>query len=147
MADPREDIMAQLLILLGQMSGMELVARNLDEIPDTKMDSIVLYDGDEVADDNPRAVGGKPNIVRASPQIIISLGDVPENIGTRKNERLTEVKRLILLDDTLQTLCGEFQTCGAHYAGAETSLKKGRTTTVELSINFIISYHFKPYDL
>ncbi len=147
MADPREDIMARLLALLGQMSGMELVARNLDEIPDTKMDSAILYDGDEVADDNPRAVGGKPNVVRTSPQIVVSLGDVPENIGTRKNDRLVEVKRLVLLDDDLQTLCGDFPTCGAHYAGAETSLKRGRTTMVELTINFIISYHFKPYEL
>ncbi len=139
--------MVRMLALLGQLSDTELVARNLDEIPDTKMDSAILYDGDEVADDNPRAVGGKPNVVRTSPQIVVSLGDVPENIGTRKNERLTDVKRLILLDDTLQTLCGDFPTCGAHYAGAETSLRKGRTTTVELTINFIISYHFKPYEL
>ncbi len=147
MADPREDIMARILVLLGQLSGTELVARNLDEIPETKLPAAVLYDNDEAALDNPRATSGKPTVVHATPIIVIDLGDVVENVGTLTNEWLASVKRLILLDTTLEGLCGNFSTAGAHYGGAETSLHPGRTMHVVLTINFIIGYHLKPDQL
>jgi hypothetical protein len=147
MSDPREDIMVRILALLNQLSGTELVARNLDEIPDTKLPAAILYDGDEAALDNPRATSGKPSVIHATPIIVIDLGDVPENVGTLANQWLTAIKSLILLDDTLQSLCGDFQTAGAHYGGAETSLHPGRTTHVVLTINFIIGYHLKAWEL
>ena len=147
MASVREDIMARLLVLLGQLSGVTLVARNLDEIPDTKLPAAILYDGDEAASDNPRATSGKPTVVHATPVIVIDLGDVPENVGTVTNEWLAEVQSIILLDPVLETMCGDFSTAGAHYGGAETSLHPGRTTHVVLTVNFIIGYHLKPWEL
>ena len=149
MADPREEIMARILDLLGTLSGTELVARNLDEIPDSKLPAVVLYDGDEVAMDNPRAVSGKPTVVQATPQIVVDLGDVPENVGTVTNEWLTAIKRLILMDATLNSpaMCGDLSDAGAHYGSADTSLHPGRTTHVVLVINFVISYHLKPWEL
>lgn len=139
--------MVRLLALLDDLTDIELRARNLDRIPDSKMTSAILYDGDEVAEDKPTATGGRPNVIHASPQIVINLGEVPENAGTVANQKLAEVKRLVLMDTTLANLCGQSPTCGAYYGGAETSLKSGRTTQVELIVNFIIGYDLKPYDL
>lgn len=147
MSDPREDIMARITVLLGQLPGIETAARDLDEIADVKTPSAVLFDGDEVALDNPRATSGKPTVVHATPQIEIDLGEVPENVGTVTNEWLTKVKAAILNDVTLESLCGEFSTAGAHYAGATTSLHPGRTTQVSLVISFVIGYHLKPWEL
>ena len=146
MADERELIMQRILALLA-LPGAETVARNLDEIADVKTPSVVLFDADEVAFDNPRATSGKPTIVHARPQIEIDLGEVPENVGTVANEWLTNVKRAILLDDALQIMCGDFSDAGAHYEGATTSLTPGRSTEVSLVVTFTISYHLKPYDL
>jgi hypothetical protein len=144
--DNREIILAQLAILLGQIDGITVAARNLEEISEVPPGGAiaVLYDGDEVAADNPKAIGGVGNIIHMTPQIIISLGEVPETIGTSTNAWRTKLLKKVLLDTTLMTLCGNDRHSGPRYLGCETSLHPGRATQVMLTAHFTIGYPFVP---
>ena len=104
MTSKREDILARIAVVIGEMDGIETSARNLDRIVDMKTPAAILYDGDEDVFENLRATGAAPNAVNMMPTVVVSLGDVPENVGTVSNEWLAKVQRAVLLDETIQTL-------------------------------------------
>lgn len=143
--DRRELIMARMLTVLADIAGVETAARNLDEIADIKTPAIVLYDGDENALDLERAVGDKPNTVIAEPVIVLSLKDVPEASGTMANAFVLEIKKSLLFDSELATLCGVTTRSGIRYMGiSENSLTPGRATVVTLNLHFNATYAFQP---
>jgi hypothetical protein len=143
----REEILARLAVIIGDIAGIETAARNLDRNPDTKLPAATLYDGDEDAFENLRATGLAPNVINMMPTIVVSLGDVPENIGTVTNEWLAKVQRAILLDESLAALCGRIPNRGARYVASTTSLQEGRSAEVNLSVHFSIAYPFQPTTL
>ena len=147
MTSRREDILARLAVVIGDMDGIEFSARNLDRIVDTKTPAAILFDGDEDVFENLRATGAAPNAVNMMPTVVVSLGDVPENVGTVTNEWLAKVQRAVLLDETIQTLCGKMPNRGARYVGCTTSLQEGRTSEVNLSVHFSLTYPFQPTTL
>jgi hypothetical protein len=140
----REDILARLAVIIGTIDGVETAARNLDRIADTKLPAAILFDGDEDAFENLRSTGAAPNVVNMMPVIVVSLGDVPENVGTVTNEWLAKVQRAILLDETIAALCGRIPNRGARYVASTTSLQEGRSAEVNLSVHFSIAYPFQP---
>lgn len=147
-ADLREQILARMATVIAtNVAGIESAARNLDQQSEIKTPAIVLYDGDEEAFDNPRATGGSPNVVHMLPIIALSLGDVPENVGTTTNEWRAKVLKAVLLDSDLETLCGRVPNAGVRYLGCTTSLTQGRTSQVEMIFNFSVAYPFKPLSL
>ncbi len=81
-----------------------------------------------------------------TPTIVVSLGDVPENVGTVTNEWLASVQRAVLLDVTIDELSGgrsasrRIPNGGARYIGCTTSLQEGRSAEVNLSVHFSIAY-------
>lgn len=143
----REDILARMLEIIAGIDGVETSARNLDRIVDLRTPYAALFDGDEDVFENIRATGAAPNVVNMTPTIIVSLGDVPENIGTVTNSWLAKVQRAVLLDSDLQDLCGKVPNSGARYVGCLTSLQEGRTAEVNLSVLFSIAYAFQPSTL
>ncbi len=147
MTSRREDILARIVVVIGDMDGIETTARNLDRIADTKLPAAILFDGDEDVFENLRATGAAPNSVNMTPTVVVSLGDVPENIGTVTNEWLAKVQRAILLDEEIQTLCGKMPNRGARYIGCTTSLQEGRSAEVNLSVHFSLTYPFQPTTL
>ena len=144
MTSRREDILARLAVIVGDLDGVEYSGRNMDRQPDTKLPAAILFDGDEDVFENLRATGAAPNSVNMTPTVVVSLGDVPENVGTVTNEWLAKVQRAILLDETIQTLCGKMPNRGARYIGCTTSLQEGRTSEVTLSVHFSLTYPFQP---
>jgi hypothetical protein len=147
MADPREDILVRLAEIISAISGVETAGRNLDEIGDAKLPAIILYDGDDEAFDNPRAVGAAGNVVHMLPAIVLSLGDVPENVGTTSNLWRAKILKAILLDATIGTICRGVPNGGIRYLGCTTSLAPGRSSQVQMIFNFTIAYPFKPTSL
>ncbi len=143
----REDILARLTGIIAAMDGVELSGRNIDRAPDTKQVTAILFDGDEDVFENLRATGAAPNAVNMTPTVVISLGDVPENIGTVTNEWLAKVQRAVLLDADIQTLCGKMPNCGARYIGCTTSLQEGRSAEVNLSVHLSLTYPLQPTTL
>jgi hypothetical protein len=146
--DNRELILAQLAVLLGQIDGVTVAARNLEEISEVPPGGAiaVLYDGDELATDNVRAIGGVGNVVHMTPEIVLSLGEVPETVGTSTNEWRAKLLKKILLDPTLANLSAKDidRNCGPRYLGCSTSLHPGRATQVMLTAHFTIGYPFVP---
>ncbi len=147
MTSKRENILIRLLGVIGSMAGIETSARNLDRIVDMKTPAAILFDGDEDVFENLRATGAAPNAVNMMPTVVVSLGDVPENVGTVTNEWLAKVQRAVLLDDELQAQCGKMPNAGVRYIGCTTSLQEGRTAEVNLSVHFSLTYTFQPTTL
>jgi hypothetical protein len=146
--DNRELILAQLAVLLGQIDGITVVGRNLEEVSEVPPGGAiaVLFDGDEAATDNVRAIGGVGNVVHMTPEIQISLGEVPETVGTSTNQWRAKLLKKILLDPTLANLSAKDidRNCGPRYLGCETTLHPGRATQVTLTAHFTIGYPFVP---
>ncbi len=145
--------MARLALIVGAMDGVEFSGRNMDRVADTKLPAAIVFDGDEDPFENLKATGGAVNVVNMLPTVVISLGDVPENVGTVTNEWLAKVQRAVLLDVTIDELSGgrsasrRIPNGGARYAGCTTSLQEGRSAEVNLSIHFSIAYPFQPTEL
>lgn len=147
MADRRELILAQLLTLLGELDGIETAARNLDEMDELRLPAAVLFDGDELAAENLRAIGKAGNIVHMTPEIVVALSEVPETVGTSTSAWRAKLLNKVLTDDTLTTLCGSHPHAGARYVGCSTSLHPGRAAQVMLTAHFSIGYALNPSDL
>ena len=145
MTDRREAIMVRITELLATL-GAETLARNLDEVSDLKLPAIILYDGDEDASDTMRANGGG-GVMYAAPQIVITLQDVPESVGTTTNGYRARLISAMCLDEALQELCGTFPTRGIKYMGCTTSLVPGRSSQVSLTAHFNIGYQLTPSQL
>jgi hypothetical protein len=149
----RELILARLAVVVGGISGIETSGRNLDRVADTKLPAAIVFDGDEDAEDNPNATGAAPNIAVMLPVIVVSLGDVPENIGTVTNQWLAKVQKAILFDSEIESLCSGTASGrrrdrrGARYFNHTNSLHEGRSSQVDLNVYFKISYPFIPSEL
>jgi hypothetical protein len=153
MTSRREAILARMAVVIGSISGLETAARNLDRVPDTKLPAAVMFDGDEESFENLRATGGAVNVVAMTPSVVVSLGEVPENVGTVTNEWLAKVQRAVLFDSELEQLAGgrtaarRIPNGGARYIASTTSLSEGRSSEVNLTVHFSIAYPFNPAEL
>ncbi len=146
MTSKREDILARLAVVVADMDGVEFAGRNYDRIADTKTPSAITFDGDEDVFENLRATGGAVNVVNMTPSVVISLGEVPENVGTVTSEWLLKVQRAVLLDAEIDGLSGgrtaarRIPNGGARYIGCNTTLQEGRSAEVNLTVHFSIAY-------
>lgn len=147
MADVREAILARIMEVIADVDGIETASRNLDELDDAKLPAIILYDGDEEAAENLRARGLAPNVMNMLPAIVLSLGDVPENVGTTANGWRAKLLSGLLGDAQIVALCGKIPNAGIHYLGCVTSLNPGRASQVAMTFNISIAYSFKPMEL
>lgn len=144
MADVRELILVQLLAIIADIPGIETTGRNLTPQPEVKMPLIVLYDGDEEAMET--AKGGMAGlVVNMLPTVVLSLGEIAENVGTVTNEWRVKILQAILSDATLRSYCDRRD--GAKYLGCTTTLHQGRTDQVELVTNWQIAYPLIPSNL
>jgi hypothetical protein len=146
----REAILARIAEVIAAIPGIETSGRNVDRVADSKLPCAMLFDGDEEAFENLRATGGAANVVNMTPAIVVSLGDVPENVGTVTNEWLAKVQKAILFDSMIEQLAGgrsaplRIPNGGARYVAATTSLAEGRSSEVNLTVHFSIAYPFNP---
>ena len=154
MASRRELILARLYEIVSALPGIESSGRNLDRVADTKLPYGAVFDGDEEAFENLRARGMAPNAMFMTPNVVVSLGEVPENVGTLSNEWLAKVQKAVLSDQELQDLCGGREGTqgrivhgGPQYIACTTSLSEGRTAEVNISVHFSIGYPFQPREL
>jgi hypothetical protein len=153
MTSRREQILARMAVVIGGISGIETSGRNLDRVADSKLPAAILFDGDEDTFENLNATGSAPNVAAMTPTIVVSLGDVPENVGTVTNEWLAKVQKAVLFDSEIESLCSGTASGrrrdrrGARYVACTTSLSEGRSSEVNLSVHFSIAYPFNPSEL
>lgn len=149
MTDKREQILARLVEVAADVSGVVFAGRNVGNIDDEDRPAIVIMDADEAADENDpvgasRGTGTKRRI-GLSPEIFILLGDKPENIGTELNAIRAALIKAILTDATLQSIVGT--NGGIRYEGCATALSRGRSMEGEMGVSFTFTYLLNPAEL
>ena len=140
----REDILARLVEVCGEIDGVVLVARNRDELSDRQRPAIVILDADEVAVEGDRKRPG-PQIISMTPEIYILLSGDPEDIGTDLNTLLVAVQKAILTDTELNELTGP--NGSIRYDGCATGLARGRSMEGEMGVSLSFNYPFDPSKL
>jgi hypothetical protein len=146
--DKREAILARLVAIADGLAGIKSAVRNQDEVPERARPAIVVFDGDETADEaaQERGRGGQaPNIVEMSPDTLILLGGTPEGVGTALNTIRAKLVNAVLTDADLASLTG---TNGrVRYLGCSTHLGHGRSMEGAMSVQFAFAYVLRPDQL
>ena len=101
MTDKREAILQRLTEIAAGLPGVVTAVRNQDEISEHARPAIVVFDADEAADE--RAVqrghaGAAPNIVEMTPEVMILLGALPEQVGSALNALRAPLIKAVLTD-------------------------------------------------
>jgi hypothetical protein len=145
MSDRREQILARIFTILSGIRGVNLVVRNVDEIPEQARPCLVLIDGDETRSLTSRGLGMQPVIVDMVPVIAIGVSAKSEDIGGDANSLRAKILPALLGDaqlDTLATPNGRLQ-----YNGANGKLSQGRLMACDIQLLFSLSYPLDPADL
>jgi hypothetical protein len=143
--DKREAILARLAEVAVMVPSVSTVARNQDELSEHKRPAIVIFDADEAADERAEQQGHSgraPNIVEMTPEVMILLGAVPEQVGSALNELRAALVKAVLTDDQLIALAGS--NGRVRYAGCTTHLGHGRSMEASMGVHFVFSYVLRP---
>jgi hypothetical protein len=143
--DRREAILAQLFTVATAISDFTAVYRNRPMTPDRNLrPACFILDAHETAlqiDEPPHARRGL-NLVALRPEIYISLGAAPEDVGTTLNTLRIELLQAIFADPTLASLVtanGDIR-----YEGAATALTMGAGVEGEMGLSLAFLYPLKP---
>jgi hypothetical protein len=161
MTDKREMILSRLFTVLQGVPGVATdpetggpcVYRNRDELPDNKRPGILLLDANEVAEEKAKdrnRLSKSPDLVMIKPEIYVTLTTAkPQNEG--QGEALSAMRsavlKAVLLDDTLNDLCGVGKGGEMQYAGSLTDMARGQPMEGEIGIMISFTYIFKPTEL
>ena len=163
MIDRRENILARLLVILGQVPGIASVYRNRGEIGDADTPAAVLLDGDEHVSILINNVTPMPaTMVTLAPQVVIilpmyddvsntTINGAGQPLGPYMSSIRMSVMNAILNDETLVMLLGGYSGQGKiRYVRTETSMKIGSEIGVlgaNMMMEFAITYSLDPSEL
>ena len=147
MTDVRELILARLTVTGATVAGVVTCLRNASSIADTQCPAVVIYDADEIADQNdtPSRPVNAPRRVGMQPEILIKVAGVPEAVGAEMNAIRAALVKAILSDATLIAMTADAR--GIRYDGCATRLALGRSMEGEMGVSFTFNYYLKPDDL
>ena len=145
MTDKRESILARLVTVCEGVTGIRSARRNSTDISEQHAPYIVVYDGDETADDGdpqgrPR---GSVRLVRMTPEIYLVTTGASDGLGTTINGFRASIINAILTDATLAGLTVNGQ--GIRYDGCSTGLSKGTKPIGQVGLSFSFTYTIGPY--
>jgi hypothetical protein len=146
--DKREAILQRLIEIAAAVPGVITVVRNQDELSEHARPAIAVFDGDEAADerfDQPAHPGRAPNLIEMTPEILILLGALPEQIGTALNELRAWLVKAVLMDAQLTALVGA--NGRVRYVGCSTHLGQGRSVEGSMGVQFALAYVLRPEPL
>lgn len=146
--DRREEILARLLDVCGEIEGIKRAWRNKDELNEHERPCIRFWDGDEgqsesVTQNGHRGGGG--HVYLMTPVVGIALGAAPEKVGTLLNEMRVKVIKAITTDAALLEACG--RNGGIRYLGLNNAIEAGRAAEGEMLLQFAIAYPLIPAEL
>ncbi|AEH88195.1 hypothetical protein [Mesorhizobium opportunistum] len=142
--DTREAILARLVVIAGDVTGIKKVFRNELATNETDLPAIIVLDANEKADPtDPEGRGPKaPRRMIMMPQLLIMLPEASSAVGTALNGFRALLIDAVANDDTLVGLTTNRQ--GARLAASETQLAWGRSMLGEMGIPFAIPYILFP---
>lgn len=151
-ADTREDMLAQLLVIMQTVTGIETAVRNRALMSTEKRPAMVLLDGDEqprLSVDTRRIKGRAmlmaPQIVTLRPEAYILLKEGrpnSETVGQDLNAIRIDFLKKMWFDATLAGLLGS--NGSIVYNGCETDLKSGSALSGQMRLDFVLNYLLKP---
>jgi hypothetical protein len=145
-ADLRESVLARLADILAGVSDFLTVARNLDELPETKRPCAILIDGDEVRTPDTQGRNGQPIMIDMSPVVSIGVSaDDPADVGPAVSSLRAQVIKAVLFDAQLYTILGA--NGRIIYDGATSKLSHGSILNGDVELRFVFTYPLKPRDL
>jgi hypothetical protein len=152
MSDRREDILAQVLVILGGL-GATSVARNRIDLSENARPALVLLDGEEAS--VPAQLSARGQHVPAAPLhmimnpsvIILAPTAPPTNIGSTLNGYRAQVIKAVLGDPTLNDLVGTSVGAMRYLGSDRPEIERGRVIEGALSVNFAFDYLLKPAEL
>ncbi|TIW11287.1 MAG: hypothetical protein E5V66_14070 [Mesorhizobium sp.] len=143
--DPREAILARLLIVAADVDPTFEARRNETGLPDTSK-YVVLFDGDEHAvgdipgrrsDDEP-----PPQIVEMTPEVQFRLAAKAKDVGTALNLLRIKLIAAVLMDPALRALTVKRQSI--RFAGSNTATERGRSMEGGIGVAFTFAYLLRP---
>lgn len=144
MADPREQILARMVVVAGNVSGINGVFRNVTRFDATTLPAVAVLEGDEEAEESDKIMRTTmiPRRVRMVPQIVIAVGDVPEDVGTSLNTLRARMMVAVLSDEELLALT--INSLGIRYLSTQSDLALGRQMVGQFAMSFRIDYWLDP---
>ena len=143
--DRREAILAQLFTVASAIPDFLAVYRNRPMTPDRNLrPACFILDAHENAlqvDEPPHARRGL-NLVSMRPEIYISLGAAPEDVGPTLNNLRISLLQAIYADATLASLVT--QNGDIRYEGASTALTMGAGVEGEMGLSLAFFYPLIP---
>ena len=135
----REDILARLVVVVSGISGVVTVLRNSPAPSDTQLPALIVFDGDEQANDrDPTSRPTRsPRRITMTPEILIKVVTVPETVGTTLNDILEELQIAVTTDAALIDLVKDGEI---RYMGCATQLAIARAIIGELGATFAFTY-------
>lgn len=135
----REDILARLTVVASGISGVVTVLRNSTASSDTQLPALIVFDGDEVANDrDPTSRPTRsPRRITMTPEILIKVVTVPETVGTTMNDILEELQIAVTTDPTLIDLVKDGEI---RYLGCATQLTIARAMSGDMGASFAFTY-------
>lgn len=143
-ADPREDILARLGVILAAVPGIDHAQRNDLAVPESNGTYAILLDGDETASEAGFAKGrgpNGPNVIALMPEIYIVLEATAETAGPLMSRMRRRVIYAILNDSILTGLS---MNGDIRYEGLQTAMAMGRSIAAEMGLNFTFNYMLYP---
>jgi len=136
----REQILQRILVLGQAVSGINTAVRNVVDISDVSLPAFQLFDGNEdaVESDPMNRPTNAPRRVRMVPEMLITVGDQPDTVGTTMNDLSDNFLVALHNDETLRglTLNGK----GLRYHGCDTGLTRGRTMNQTMTLRLEFTY-------
>jgi hypothetical protein len=145
--DPREAILARLLIVAGAVDTSLNAIRNESDPAAANLPAVILFDGEEVAQESdPQGRNAlTPRHVAMTPEVQFRLKDKAENVGTKLNLYRAKLIDAVLQDATLLALTVNGRSI--RYQGSMTATERGRSMEGGIGVAFTFTYILKPGEL
>jgi hypothetical protein len=147
MSDPREAILARLLIVASGVDETLSARRNETDISDSALPAVILLDGEEIADENdPEGrPANAPRRIAMTPEVQFRLQAKAANVGANLNLYRAKLIKAVLTDATLLALTVNGRSI--RYQGAMMAAERGRSMEGGIGVAFTFTYLLRPGDL
>ncbi|WP_027037881.1 hypothetical protein [Mesorhizobium ciceri] len=145
--DPREAILARLLIVAGSVDTSLAKRRNETDVSGSNLPAVILFDGEEVARENDPAGRNALTFrhVDMTPEVQFRLEAKAEDVGTKLNLLRAKLIDAVLADSELLALT--INNRSIRYQGSMTATERGRSMEGGIGVAFTFTYLLKPGEL
>jgi hypothetical protein len=142
--DPREAILARLLIVAGAVDTSLNAIRNESDPAAANLPAVILFDGEENARDTDPAgrTAATIRLVDMTPEVQFRLKGKAEDVGTKLNVYRAKLIKAVVNDATLLGLTVNNRSI--RYQGSMTATERGKSMEGGIGVAFTFTYVLKP---